>query len=456
MHRARALVGTAFRTTALMMLVVIPVLLLGGLFVLFSTRTALVSQQRDWIIQDAELLRDAYSTGGEQGLETFIRGATDTRSDATYIFGMFTADGTHVSGNLPVAPNFRGWGQLLSTDAAPLKRAEYNGYAEIVGQHLIVVGRSSDIVDGTTNQILLSLVLSGLGILFCSLTLGYFLSYRSASKLYSTYRTLDKVSRGETSLRLPVSHKDDQLDFVARQVNIHLDRLSELMETTRNTAVAIAHDLKTPLNKVSMALQDAASSTDPDQRTELIAVAEDELANLKGVLDTILRISRIEASDDSSSFVDFDAGALVADLVQTFEPVAEAAGQSLAIVLPDQAPAIIHGDRRMVQQLLVNLIENATRYAGEGAAITVRVSVEAGATALVVADTGPGIVPELRHRVLEPFFRVGPERSTPGTGLGLALVKAIVERHRATITLDDNAPGLKVTVGFPAARSDRA
>jgi signal transduction histidine kinase len=110
----------------------------------------------------------------------------------------------------------------------------------------------------------------------------------------------------------------------------------------------------------------------------------------------------------------------------------------------------------MVQQLLVNLIENATRYAGDGAAISVRVSVEAGGTALVVADTGPGIVPELRHRVLEPFFRVGPERSTPGTGLGLALVKAIVERHRATITLNDNLPGLRVTVSFPAALSDRA
>jgi len=101
--------------------------------------------------------------------------------------------------------------------------------------------------------------------------------------------------------------------------------------------------------------------------------------------------------------------------------------------------------------MLVNLIENASRYSPEQASITVGVEDNGGAITLTVADNGPGIPPERYQDVLKPFYRLEAERETPGSGLGLALVKAIASRHQAEIMLSDNRPGLKVSIGFPPA-----
>jgi signal transduction histidine kinase len=172
--------------------------------------------------------------------------------------------------------------------------------------------------------------------------------------------------------------------------------------------------------------------------------------SLGELMDTVLRISRIESSDDSSTFATFSASSLVHDLAQTFEPVLESAGQPMTCTLPD-LDVPLFGDRRMVQQMLVNLIENAARYAGKGATIELAVEARSGGPTLIVADTGPGIPPERYDDVMQPFFRIATDRSAPGAGLGLALVKAVATRHHAQLELSDNKPGLRVSVSFPPA-----
>jgi signal transduction histidine kinase len=236
---------------------------------------------------------------------------------------------------------------------------------------------------------------------------------------------------------------------VSRQINAHLDRLGELLAGMRNTIVAIAHDLKSPLNRAYMLLQDAADEDAPAQASVKLKRAQSEMETLGGVLDTVLRISRIETSDDSSGFAAFSSAALLRDLAQTFEPVLEAAGQTLDSASVPAGGAMVFGDRRMVQQMLVNLIENASRHAGRGARIALSIQAVNGATAIVVADNGPGIPADKREDVFRPFRRLNVSRGTPGAGLGLALVKAIASRHHAHIALGDNQPGLRVTVTFP-------
>jgi len=221
------------------------------------------------------------------------------------------------------------------------------------------------------------------------------------------------------------------------------------MAGLRNTIVAIAHDLKSPLNRAYLLLQDATEESDPSAASAKLERAQAEMETLGGVLDTVLRISRIETSADSSSYTTFSAAALLRDLALTFDPVIESNGQTLTWQNVPTSGAPIFGDRRMVQQMLVNLIENASRHAGAGASIALSVRADSDQTAIIVADNGPGIPADKRDEVFQPFRRLNADRGSPGAGLGLALVKAVATRHHARIQLGDNAPGLRVTITFP-------
>jgi len=121
----------------------------------------------------------------------------------------------------------------------------------------------------------------------------------------------------------------------------------------------------------------------------------------------------------------------------------------LSVDFPDSPAVRVNGDKNMLRQMLVNLIENAICHCPAGT----RISLETGETpqhgaVVCISDTGPGIDRELREKVLEPFFRLDASRSSPGSGLGLTLVKAIAVRHAATLTLEDNEPGLRVRITF--------
>jgi len=448
MRRVSILSGTAFRSALLFLLVFAMVLGVAGWAILGVTRSAMLDQTKSYILEDVNLLHDAEATGGDRELTRFIDSVVATRSDKQYAFGLFEPSGRRVGGNVEGMPAFRGWGTLErqpgQAEADPL----FIAYVEKLDNRIIVVGRSQHIGTIITGSILNALIIAGVVICGAALLIGYLLSRGVSSKLQVIDETLEEVSRGNSEIRLPVGRSRDQIDHVSLQINAHLDRLSAFMAGMRNTIVAIAHDLKSPLNRAYMLLQDASRARDPDEVSGLLEDASNEMDSLGETMDTVLRISRIESSDDSSSFAPFSATSLVTDLAQTFEPVVESAGQTLRCTLPSSEVEIF-GDRRMVQQMLVNLIENASRYAGERAVIDLSIETRASGPALIVADNGKGIPADKYEKVLEPFFRMATDRSAPGSGLGLALVSAVAARHRATLELSDNGPGLRVTVSFP-------
>jgi len=371
-----------------------------------------------------------------------------TRSDKQSEFGLFKLSGRKIAGNMSLAPTFRGWG-LLPPEPGQSADNRFLGYVEMLDDNVVVAGRSQRFLDTESGVILNALILSGLVICLAALGIGYFLNRGVSQKLAVIDGTLAEVSHGNSGARLPVGRSNDQIDHVSRQINAHLDRLSELMANMRNTIVAIAHDLKSPMHRAYMLLQEAADEPEPRAASSKLRRATGELEALGGVLDTVLRISRIETSNDISGYTTFSAAVLVQDLAQTFEPVIEAAGQTLRSTSVPESGAAIFGDRKMVQQMLVNLIENASRHAGPESVIELGVRTDDGGTIVTVADSGPGIPPDKREEVFEPFRRLNESRGTPGSGLGLALVKAVATRHHARVTLGDNHPGLRVTVYFP-------
>jgi len=343
-------------------------------------------------------------------------------------------------------PDFNGWAtKWLQCDPS----GEFYMFSTQVGDHTMVVAVRLAEVHRTEVVFIRSLfaITALLAILFIGL--GYATSRLVEAKLEGMSHTLEQVGGGDTDARLSVSQANDQIDRVSRRMNDHLDQLSDLMISTKSTAAAIAHDLKRPLARALLGVDRAMAQVDAEaDPRDALEDTRHELSTLTGIFETILRIARIDAGHAEGLQGSVDLADLARELGETFAVVAEESGQSLTLIVPEGRVAV-RGDAGMLSQMLVNLLQNAVNYGPPGNQITLSLIPGAGQVSLVIADTGPGIAEADRDRVLTPFFRADAARTTEGNGLGLALVKSVADRHRASLTLSDNAPGLVVTVSFP-------
>ena len=205
----------------------------------------------------------------------------------------------------------------------------------------------------------------------------------------------------------------------------------------------IAHDLRGPLQRLRQGLEEALASRRDDPA---LAMAIAELDDVLGTFAALLRIARAEGG--TAVLQTLDLSALVMSVADAYAPVAEEAGRPFFI---DVAPGVtVNGDPALLGRMLANLLDNALAHgAGE-----ISVSLTAGRV-LVVSDEGPGVPAAERTTVLERFVRLDRSRGTPGTGLGLALVKAAAQAHGASVALGPRqaaGTGLAVTVDFGGAR----
>ncbi len=444
MHRVSSiLAGAAFRSAVLLLILFLAVFLVAGVVVVSQTRSEAETEIRALVSNEFELFRNA-AGDGEQ-LRQLVDESAKSAALRFFVVALYRPDGTLLAGDDIPRPAQLGWSTITSPINATTPSEQYLALTEQIGGNWVTFGRTLFFVEVGASALWRALMLASVVVGVGALAIGYLASHGVSAKLERMAATLERVARGESRVRLPVGRSNDQVDRISVQMNAHLDRLSDLLDTMRNTITSIAHDLKSPLSRAYILLQEAADQ--PRDRTQLLEEAQGELERLNGIFDTVLRISRIETSSDQSGFVPFSASALVGEIAQTFEPVVEEAGQQVVARAGPEVP--ITGDRRMLAQLLVNLITNASRYSPAGSRIELGADIEDGHPVLVVADGGPGIPANRRGEVFEPFRRLNPERDEKGAGLGLALVQAIATRHRATVRLEDNQPGLRVVVTFP-------
>lgn len=280
----------------------------------------------------------------------------------------------------------------------------------------------------------------------------YIYSQGVRRRVSSIALTCESIISGGMSRRLAIENTKDEFDELSRTVNHMLDRIEQQTEILRTTFDSAAHDLRAPLYRarvrIEETLQHADVSTSVRDTMEATLL---ELDRVQRTLGTLLQIAQAEGHGLELSVEPLDLAALANEIVDLYQP--EATTHGITLVARTPRPVPMRGNRQLLAQALVNLVENALKYVPQSGHVFIDVNNAPDGIVLAVADDGPGIPAEDRERVLQPFMRLERDRASTGSGLGLSLVAAVMRLHRATMELLDNQPGLVVRCRLPVAKA---
>ena len=393
---------------------------------------------------ESELLSNIYREQGQDGLVAAINALSRDGQLPDRTYGLFSGGNLRLSGPLSVRPDFIGVDtKELSVLSGGRVAGRYVLWVDKLDALTLVTGRNGTSVERAVTSLSMGLTAFGALLAVITIPLGLYAGHRSQRRLDAMERALRSVSQGNLDTRLPIGRKNDQFDRVSLRMNENLNRLERLVTSVKSTASAIAHDLKTPLSHAQIAMHDAADAVRKgDDALEKIAEALDETDKLNAIFETVLRLSRIKASRDRSHFAPTSLREIAVAAVEFLSPLAEENTQALTI---KPGEGVVQADCGMILQAVINLVQNACVHAGPEAQITITIE----DNSIRVTDTGAGIDHEALKTVTEPFARAASDRSTPGHGLGLALVQAIAEVHDATLSLVNTSTGFEASLTFP-------
>lgn len=340
-------------------------------------------------------------------------------------------DGSRL-GNLHVAERFEGARHLTGLAGAGEMPDGYVAYGLTVGSGWLMVGRDDAWIT-ESREVLMQTTAWGLGAaLILSVALALAVARRNEARIAHMQRILLAVRAGDYGARIGAEGRDD-LARVGQEVDQTLDRLEAGMAAIRQVSTDVAHDLRAPLSRLRLRLEPLAGAE----------AALEEVDGISATFDAILRLARLQSRSVALDAAPHDLRALAREVAELFDPAPDLDLPALAVVADV--------DRELILQALVNLVQNALTHAPGQVTLSLR---QDGARALLtVADHGPGIPRQDRSRMLQRFTRLDRSRSTPGTGLGLAMVAAIAACHDGEVRLEDNHPGLRVVIALPLPRA---
>lgn len=275
-----------------------------------------------------------------------------------------------------------------------------------------------------------------------ALVLGLAISRRT----HQIAETAAQLASGNFGARVPAAETSDGFDHLRAQMNLMAERIDRLVSELGAVSGALAHDLRSPVARLTAAIDTALARVDDAGAEEALLAARNDADALRQMLETALEISRLEGGAIEDRRVPIDLAALARDLCELYEPLAEQSGAALVTRL---VPVSVAADRELVSRALANLIDNALKYGGR--TITVAAAARGPWAELSVADDGPGIAPADRARAVERFVRLDNARTRPGGGLGLAMVAAVARLHGGALELSGEN-GLVATLRLPLHR----
>lgn len=364
--------------------------------------------------------------------------------DRIIVFGLFSAGGERLAGNLPTFP------AELHPNRDPIEippTADFPSSARLIARPLptgeiLVVGRDVSQLEEMRSITVSALVWSGVLIILAVLVCGTALSIRPMQRIHRLRAVAQDIARGDLKRRMPTTQRRDELDMFADTLNYMMSEVERLMSEVQNATAVIAHDLLGPLANVTQQLR-RLQAAEAVKHAEVARVTE----RIEDVLDrfrAILRLAELEAGQRRAGFKHVDLAQLVESAAQLYAPLAEEAGVRLLPII--ERGIDVEADPELLFEALSNLIDNAIKFSQRGGTVQVRVGKDPARPQLIVQDNGPGIPSNERTAVLQRFYRVERNRPLPGSGLGLSVVAAILRLHDFDLLLEDADPGVRAVI----------
>jgi signal transduction histidine kinase len=437
---------TGFRLAAIFVAVfgAVQLLLFGYLYVQITG----FDRERidDWLLRErTSLLRQQ-----PEDFAAVIKRHTAIDSVGRFPFALFDADGRRIAGGYPGdQPPIPRFGQPFATRIAAPGRPRGNParcIAERVGGGMVTLQcQITRDLDHFDEELLHALLVAGLAMLAIGIASAIALGSAAVRRLDQLTASIKVVMAGDLTGRLPLSSTKDEMGRLTMVVNRMLDDIERLMHEVKGVCDAIAHDLRTPMTRLLASLERAQRRT--LSTSEYRAVIDDAVDELQGLLRTfksLLRISEIESSARASSFHEVDLAAVMDDVVELYEPIAEQKRIALAYRRSGSESLQMRGDPNLLFEALGNLLENAIKFTPYGGHVSIEPFREELVFGIRIADTGPGIPVEDRQAVFRRFYRAEASRNAPGTGLGLSLAYAIATMHDMALEILDAPAGCTV------------
>ncbi len=423
---------------------------IGAVVFYASMQNRLIKQADLVLSQRYANLLDAHE---KRGIDGVVKAARITRSNNPMLFGIgyqiVGADGTVLSHNISNFERRAGFYDVNGEELGFEAGQKFRFYTNQIDDYAITLGLNLRLIDDLRQNSIASFAVTVLVTTALALIGTMLLASRSHARVRTLKNLMEEVGAGNLDARLPISYRGDDIDSLSNHMNNAISLLQKQIGGMKQVSTDIAHDLKTPMNRLLINIEEAIERTDENDPTfDKLEAASVQATQINETFETLQLIAQVEAGARQSTFSRIDLKPLATSLGEVFEAVAEENAQSIAVNITEDA-LLVRGDRELLSRMVVSLIENSIRHCPPDTSITISAGIENNRVWISVCDSGPGIPAEHREHVFDRLYRVESSRTTRGAGLGLSLARAVAVAHKGTLTLSANHPGLCAVATFP-------
>jgi signal transduction histidine kinase len=420
--------------------------LLGA--VIFAVMHISLTRQLDSMVSDeATTLASEYRAGGNRELGEAIAERETSGSATRMLYAVYASDGRRLDGTFtgprPASPGVH---EMAFNDPREGPDLARGTAVDLSPNERLVVAVDSDWIERVEQTVVIVFGAAFLGACLLgfggAVILGGYLEWR----LRAISRSAEAIIGGDIRQRMPVGPRRDEFDQLSLTLNRMLDRVEGLLENLRQVSSDVAHDLRTPLSRLRTRLEKGALEA-PGAADGILEDAIQRVDEVLSLFAAILRIAEVEGGDTRRFFAPVDLSGLVTELAESFAPSFEDEGRTLLWSIEDGIR--LEGDRELLAQAFINLLENAQRHTPAGSIVRLTLVSALDRACVQVVDNGPGVPKSDLGRVTKRFARLESARNTEGYGLGLSLVGAVAKLHGGRLALRNMEPGLSATIELP-------